>query len=380
MKITDIKATVTEGFGGDWILIRVYTDEGIVGYGEAFPTWTGQGRAIKEMILWMKDLLIGEDPTDVDRLWTKMYQRQIYRGCSVAGALTTAISGVEIALWDITGKALGVPVYKLLGGKHRDCIRVYSDYHGGETDDPAAFAARAQEIVAQGFSAIKMDIDLTNWRSTQDFNRPMTPKELRHLTGLVAAVREAVGDDVEIAVDCHSGFDAPSALLLARALEPYHLLWLEEPIPPKNLAALAHITASTSTPICVGENLYTRWDFRELFERQAANIIMPDVQKTGGILESKRIADLASTYYIPMAPHCVTSPIGTMASVHLCASLANFLILEYHMIDVPYWGDFAATDEPIVKDGYIEVPEKPGLGIELDEKVIACYLRAGETW
>jgi L-alanine-DL-glutamate epimerase-like enolase superfamily enzyme len=158
------------------------------------------------------------------------------------------------------------------------------------------------------------------------------------------------------------------------------LLWLEEPIPPKNIAALANLTASASVPICVGENLYTRFEFRELFEGQAANIIMPDVQKTGGILESKRIADLASTYYIPMAPHCVTSPIGTMASVHLCASISNFLILEYHMIDVPWWADLALSSEPIVQNGYIQVPEKPGLGIELDGREVTRYLRQGETW
>jgi len=380
MKITDIKATVIEGFGGDWILVRVYTDEGIVGLGEAFPAWAHQGRGIKELIHWMSSLLVGEDPTNIDYLYTKMYQRQIYRGGSTAGALTMAISGVEIALWDITGKAYGLPVYKLLGGKHRDRIRVYSDYHGGDTDDPEAFASRAQEVVSQGFTAIKMDIDLSLWRTSQDYHKPMTPTELRHLTSLVGAVREAVGEDIEIAVDCHSGFDFSSAVSLARALEPFSLLWLEEPIPPKNSVALAAVTSSTQTPICVGENLYTRFEFRELLEKQAANIIMPDVQKTGGIMESKRIADLASTYYIPMAPHCVASPVGTMASVHLCASIANFLILEYHMIDVPWWQNLALTEEPIVQEGCIKVPEKPGLGIELNDREVAKYLREGEIW
>jgi galactonate dehydratase len=378
MKITDLKATVIEGFGGDWVLIRVYTDEGIVGLGETFPTWAHQGRAIKELILWMKTLLVGEDPTNVDYLYTRMYQRQIYRGASTAGALTTAISGVEIALWDIAGKALGAPLYKLLGGKHRDRIRVYCDYHGGNEADPGSFASRAQEVVAQGFTAIKMD--LAHWRSPTTYHQPMSNAELRHMVSLVEAVRQAVGDEVDIAVDCHSSFDLPSSVRLARELESYQLLWLEEPIPPKNLAALANLTASANVPICVGENLYTRFEFRELFERQAANIIMPDVQKTGGVLESKRIADLASAYYVPMAPHCVTSPVGTMASVHLCASLSNFLILEYHMIDVPWWANLAMTDDPIVQNGYITVPEKPGLGVELDDKEVAKYLREGETW
>ena len=218
MKITDLKATVIEGFGGDWVLIRVFTDEGIIGLGETFPTWAHQGRAIKELILWMKSLLVGEDPTDVDRLFTLMYQRQVYRGASTAGALTTAISGVEIALWDIAGKALGAPVYKLLGGKHRDRIRVYCDYHGGGSEDPEAFASRAEEVVSQGFTAIKMDLDLSQWRLPTAYHQPMSAAELRHMVSLVAAVREAVGDDVDIAVDCHSSFDLPSSHLLAREL------------------------------------------------------------------------------------------------------------------------------------------------------------------
>jgi len=379
MKITDLRVSVVEGFGGDWILVQVRTDEGITGLGEAFPTWPHQGKGIKELILWMKELLIGEDPTNIDRLWVKMYQEQIYRGASMAGALTAAISGVEIALWDVTGKAYNLPVYKLLGGKHRDRIRVYSDFHGGKTNDPEAFASKAKEVVDQGFTAIKMDIDLPMWRSKQDYHRHMKQAELRHLISLVAAVREAIGSDVDLAVDCHSNFNTPCAIQLAHAVEPYHLLWLEEPIPAKNVKAMARITSSTKTPICAGENLYTRFEFRELFEQQAADIIMPDVQKTGGILESKRIADLASIYYVPMAPHCVTSPVGTMASVHLCASIANFLILEWHMIDTPWWQELALTEEPIVQDGYITVPEKAGLGVKLNEEAVAKYLREGET-
>ena len=379
MKITDIKVSILEGLG-DWILVRVYTDAGIVGLGETFPAFDGQGRGIKELILWMKSMLVGEDPTDVDRLFLKMYQRaQIYRGGSTAGALTMAISGVEIALWDIAGKALGAPVYKLLGGKHRDRIRVYCDFHAAEEDEPQAYANRAKALVAQGFTALKMDADLPGWRSPDNPHQPLGAPELRHITSLVGAVREAIGDEVDLLVDCHAGFDVPSAIRLARALEPYGLLWLEEPIPPKNVDALAMVTRATRTPICVGENLYTRFEFRELLEKQAAHIIEPDVQKTGGIMESKRIADLASTYYIPMAPHCVASPIGTMASVHLCASLANFLILEYHMIDVPWWQDLVTATEPIVQDGYIKVPEGPGLGVALNEVQAAKYLRDGET-
>jgi len=375
MKIVDIKVYTIKGFRGDWILIKVFTDKGIVGLGEAFPTWHNQGKGLKELILWMKEILIGENPTDIDRLWTKMYQRQIYRGASMSGFLTTAISGIEIALWDITGKAYNLPIYKLLGGKHRDKIRVYSDYHGGKSSRPEEFAKRATEVVEKGFTAIKLDIDLEEWRDTQNYNIPLRQSELRHLTSLVGAVRNAIGPDIDLAVDCHSSFNMPDAIKIARSLEPFNLLWLEEPIPAKNVDSMAQIRANTNTTICIGENLYTRYEFRDIFEKNAADIIMPDVQKTGGILESKRIADLASLYYIPMAPHCVTSPIGTMASVHLCASIANFLILEWHMIDIGWWQDIVITKEPIVRNGYIKVPENPGLGIELNEKVISKLLR-----
>jgi L-alanine-DL-glutamate epimerase-like enolase superfamily enzyme len=380
MKITDVKATAIKGFGGDWIIVRVFTDEGIVGYGETFPTWAGQGPALKLLIEWMKTLLVGLDPTNVDAVVLKLYQRQMYRGISTAGLLTTAISGIEIALWDIASKALNAPLYKLLGGKHRDKIRVYCDFHGGEQDDPVAFAERAREVVEKKFTAIKMDVDLASWRGTQEYHHPLTPAELHRIVTLVAAVRQAIGPEIELALDCHSAFDLPAAIALARALEPFELLWLEEPVPPRNMEALATVASSARTPICVGENLFTRYEFRELFEKRAAQIIMPDIQKTGGILESKRIADLAGLYYVPFAPHCVVSPIGTMGSVHLCASVSNFLILEYHMIDVPWWQELAQTDAPLVQDGYIQVPETPGLGITLDEKKIRRYLLEGETW
>lgn len=380
MKISDVKATALRGFGGDWVIVRVYTDEGLVGFGETFPTWAEQGPALRQLIEWMKRLVVGLDPTDVDSVVLKLYQRQMYRGISTAGLLTTAISGIEIALWDIASKAVNAPLYKLLGGKHRDKIRVYCDFHGGAADDPAAFADRAQEVIAQKFTAIKMDVDLASWRGTQEFHQPLSPAELRQIVKLVAAVRDAIGPDIELALDCHSAFDLPSAMAIAHALEPFQLLWLEEPVPPRNIEALATVTQSTRTPICVGENLFTRYEFRGLFEKRAAQIIMPDIQKTGGILESKRIADLASLYYVPFAPHCVVSPIGTMGSVHLCASVSNFLILEYHMIDVPWWQELAQTEAPLVQDGFIHVPETPGLGVTLDDAAVRRYLCEGETW
>lgn len=380
MKISDIKCCTIKGLYGDWVLVKVRTDAGIEGYGEAFPTAKDQGGAIRELILWMKNLLVGEDPEDIDCLWHKLYQRQLYRGCSMAGALTTAISGVEIALWDILGKAHGLPVYKLLGGKHRDRIRVYSDFDGRDESDYMSTAQRAREIVDMGFTALKMDVDLYMWRDTQDSNHPMTRSELGHITRLVGAVREAIGPDIDLAVDCHSGFNTPDALKVAEALEPFGLLWLEEPVAPKNIAAMARINAAVKTPVCAGENLFTQYEFKDLFERQAVDIVMPDIQKCGGILSGKRIADLAALYYMPFAPHCVASPVGQMASVHLCASVANFLVLEWHMIDTPWWEEIILSDGPIISDGCIKVPEAPGLGIRLNESAIKKHLLCGEDF
>lgn len=380
MKISDIKCCTINGLYGDWILVRVCTDEGIDGFGEAFPTGKNQGGGVREMVLWMKTLLVGEDPENVDKLWQKMYQRQIYRGCSMAGALTTAISGVEIALWDILGKAHGVPIYKLLGGKHRDKIRVYSDFDGRDEKDYMSTARRAKEIVDMGFTALKMDVDLYMWRDTQDSNHPMTRSELNHIRNLVGAVREYAGDDIDIAVDCHSGFTTADALKVADALEPFNLMWLEEPVPPKDLDAMARINHSTKTPICAGENWFTQYEFRDVFAKQAVDIVMPDIQKCGGILCGKRIADLAAVNYTQFAPHCVASPIGQMASVQLCASVANFLILEWHMIDTPWWNEIIKTDAPIVSNGCIDVPEEPGVGIELNKEAIMKYMISGEDF
>jgi galactonate dehydratase len=377
MKITDIKATLLEeGLGGDWILVQVFTDEGITGLGESFPSPAGQGNSVQTMIAGMKSFLDGEDPMNIDKLYNKMHSHLGRMGPS-SGLAAIAVSGVEIALWDIAGKSVGVPVYRLLGGKHRDQIRVYADFHGGASDDPASFAARAEEVVSQGFSAIKFDIDLPRFSKDDGYSITVDNADVNYIRKLVRTVREAIGPEVDLAIDCHGAFDTLSAKKIAYALEEFHLFWLEEPVPSTNIDALAEIKASTRTPICTGENLYTRFQFRDLLEKQAVDIIEPDIQKTGGILEGKRIADLASTYYMSMAPHCVATPVGTMASVHLCASLANFLILEFHQVDFPWWQDLAKMDEPIVVNGCIRVPESPGLGIELNEAEVSRRLRSG---
>lgn len=388
MKITDIKATILRGFG-DWIITKVVTDEGVVGYGETFPAHAGKGQGMVELVKWMKDPLIGENPMEIKRLYRKMHDRYLMRGGSMAGLVTMAMGGIEIALWDIKGKYLGVPVHTLLGGKFRDKIRLYADCHAGVAIDmeedprayeedksiyePEAYAERAKEVLNKGFTALKFDIDVPTRFVGDPYNRHVGNAELAYIVSVVDAVRSAIGPQVDLAIDCHSAYDLISAIKIAVALEPYQLMWLEDPVPPENIDAFRKLTESTRTPICTGENFYTKFGFKEILCKQAVDIIEPDLQKAGGLYESLSIADLAELYAIPVAPHCVVSPIGTLASVHLVASIPNFSILEYHMIGIPWWGDLIAGGDNLIKDGFISVPDRPGLGIEINESAFEKY-------
>lgn len=371
MKIADVKTAVIRG-NFEWILVRVYTNDGIIGLGEAY--W---GAGVKDIIHNMKSMLLGQNPMNVDVLHQRMMRGMSGAG-SIAGATVTAISGVELALWDIAGKALDTPVYNLLGGKYRDKIRIYADCGG--SPDPEACVEKAKEVKAMGYTALKFDTHVLPFIQRDPYNRCLSVKDIHHIAETVGAIRGAVDDDTDLCLDCHWQYSTKDAIRLARALEEYDLLWLEDPIPPENVDALAKVTRSTKTPICTGENLYTKHGFRELIQKQATDIVAPDVPKVGGLLESKRIADMADTYYIPMAPHNVSGPIGTMAAAHVCASIPNFLVMEFHSLEVPWWNDLARGEGPIIKDGYIAIPDKPGIGIELNEEVAIQHLKEGETF
>jgi len=372
MKITDILTADVRGFGYA-TLVRILTDEGLTGTGECVHGGAGSSKLVQGM----KGALIGQDPLDVDRLYATLSQCHFFDG-SIAGNVVAAMSGVEIALWDLAGKALGVPVYRLLGGKFRDKIRLYCDFHAGSDGTPESYAAAAKEAIAQGFTALKFDLDAPPHPEKHDrYNHTASPVELHAMVDRVAAVREAIGPKVDLALDLHGQCDLHSGIRIARAMEQYDLLWLEEPVPPGNIDALREVTRSSGTPICVGENLYTRWGFRELLEKQAANIIMPDIPKCGGLSECRKIANMAETYYVPLAPHNVSGPIGTMASCHVCASVPNFLVLEWHWTDILYWDDLSVGDGPIIEDGYIRLPDSPGIGVELNEEEARKHLRPG---
>jgi galactonate dehydratase len=372
MKITDIRTAEVHGHGYS-TYVRVYTDEGITGTGECIHGGAGAPR----IVAGIRELLLGENPLDVDRLFEKVRRRFLFDG-AMAGHMVTALTGVEIALWDVAGKALGVPVYRLLGGQFRERIRLYADCHAGRDERPESYGEKAKEVVAMGFDALKFDIDDFRSPHKKDpWNHTVSPGELSEMVEKVAAVREAVGPYVDVAIDMHGRYDTHSGIRVAVAMEPFNLMWLEEPVPPENVAAMREVKRSTRTPICAGECLYLRWGFRDLLEQQAVDIIMPDLPKCCGLSEGRKIANMAEVYYVPLAPHNVCGPLGTIASCHVCASIPNFLVLEWHWMERPHWNELLICDAPIIEEGHIRVPDRPGLGYELNEECARRYLRPG---
>ena len=385
MKITDIQASVIgrdepHSGGCVWTFVRVYTDEGLVGTGECNSASAASGFAVKAAIETMKPALLGKDPTNPGPLYELLRRRGRYGGTSNAPVIF-AITGIENALIDITGKALGVPAYKLLGGKFRDTIRLYADLHAGDEETPEAYAEKAAEVVEQeGYTAVKFDVDHTGVGKLDPWNWTVGAQEMNHIIDLIRASREAIGFDVDLAIDCHGQFDVPSAITLAKAVEDLRLMWLEEPVPAENVDALAQVKASTSTVICSGENQYTRFEFLELLQRQAVDVIMPDLSKVGGMLEAKRIADIADAFYVPFAPHNVSSPLGMMAACHVCAAVPNFFVLEFHGREIPWWNDLCEGDKPFIRNGTMRVSERPGIGVELNDAVARSLLWGGDTY
>jgi len=357
MKITRIETLPAPMGYRDFLICRVHTDEGICGIGEPYPV--GPNDAVAAVIADFATWLEGKDPRDITGIWQHLYAHSRFPGGSVVNA---AISGIEHALWDISGKAAGVPVYRLLGGKCRDRIRVYQSC-GGATPEACAGSARGL-VERYGYTALKMsphppDAELLPW-----------PAVVRGAAARLEAVRLAVGPDVEIGLDPHARiFEPVRARQMAEALKPYDPMYLEEPLRPENIDALAAFRRECPIPVATGEMLYTAFGFRELLEKGAADIIQPDVCICGGLLEMKKIAALAEAHYVSVAPHNPTGPIATAVNVHFAATTHNFLILEYHPDDAGPRADL--LHQPIkLKDGYLELPETPGLGVELVEDAI----------
>ena len=350
MRIESVRTAVIQG-NFPWVLVKIETDAGITGLGEAY--W---GAGVAELVHKAKPLLIGEDPRNINKI-VEMMIRCLSGEGSQAGATVTAISGIEIALWDLrrprARHADLHPLRRPLPRPDPDLRRL------PRRRDPRSGRLRASgrgRSSAAGFTAIKFDLDTPQSLHPRHLRRsasapaagssrstaPSARARWRWMVDVVRAVREAVGPEIMVAMDAHWKFSVNDAIKLAQALEPFDLLWLEDPVPPENIEAQRHVTHSTRTPICTGENLYRKHGYRELIEKQAARIIAPDIPKMGGLAEAKKVADHADLYYIPVAPHNVASPIGTVAGAHVCAAMNNFLVIEFHAHDVAWWGDLVA--------------------------------------
>lgn len=337
-----------------WLFLKIHTNAGIVGLGE--PIVEGRAKTCQTAVQEVEPYLVGKDPRQVVHHWQAIYRHAFYRGGPL---LTSVLSGIDMALWDIKGKALGVPVYELLGGPTRRRIRVYAH---------ARTPADMKKAVAQGFTAFK-----TGPAKRRNSRYVETPAEVRYAVEKFAELRKTVGDDMDIGIDFHGAIHPATAKLLIKGLEPYQPMFVEEPINCQNHDLMAEIARGTHLPIATGERVFTKWGFREVLEKKAATILQPDLCHAGGITEVRLIAGMAEAYYAAIAPHNPLGPISLAAGLQLAASIPNFLCQEQVSLGEGY------LKQPfVVKKGYIDLPTGPGLGIELDDNAVAKQV--GHDW
>lgn len=374
LKITDVKCGYIRGS----LFVKIYTNQDIYGCGEGVDAISGTYHMVQSMGRRLK----GQNPLNIHKIFEDIRRGGFFGGAQ-SGMYVAVLSAFETALWDLTGKALNVPVYQLLGGKFRDKIRVYSDTALYRSNNPAPkeFADSALNAVKLGFNAIKFDIDQAGDPDRFDrYNWTASQGELQRMVDQLTAVREAVGPKIDIAVDMHGRYDLNTALAVSKRVEPLNLLWLEEPIPAENVEAYRMVSQETSTPIAAGENIYLAYGFRRLLEIGGVDAIMPDLQKAGGLGEGQRIANLANLYYIPFAPHMVASFLGAMACAHVCASVPNFLIMEWqsYFHTNPMYKEIVKFDESDwVQNSFIKVSDKPGIGVDIIEDAMKKYAVPG---
>ncbi len=366
MKVTDIKTFVVDCFRTNWVFVKVYTDEGISGVGEG--TLEYKEKALLGAVAHIKSYLLGKDPRQIEKHFHDIYRDAYWRGGAV---LMSALSAVETALWDILGKSLNVPVWQLLGGKVNDDCRIYVNGWFAGAKEPEEFAGKAAEVVKRGITALK-------WDPFGKSYRQIASAELDKALRCIAAVRAAVGDGVDLLIEAHGRFDVPTAVGIAREIAPFKPLFLEEPVPPDNLRALAAVREKSPVAIAAGERLYTRYGYNELFALRAADYIQPDVSHAGGIMELKKIAAAAEALYIPFAPHNPSGPVANASTLQLAACCPNFCLLEIMYSDVAYRSEI--TDEQLhCENGRMRIGDRPGLGIELNEDACLKYPYAEHT-
>ena len=360
MKVTGLQTFLCHAYRTNWVFVRVETDAGIHGVGEA--TLEYREKTVEAAIHELSRSLLGRDPHNIEAFWHDAYRDAYWRGGPV---LMSALSSVEMALWDIKGKALGVPIYQLLGGKVRDSIPCYANGWFAPAKTPSEFAEKARQAAAQGFKGLKWDPFGSAWMH-------LSRGELRAAMQNIAAVKDAGGDDTELLIEGHGRFDIPTAIRIAHALEEFDVLWFEEPIPPDNKEGLAEVKRRVRVPIAAGERLYSRYDYRDFLRLSCADFVQPDISHAGGIMELKKIAAMAEAHHIPLCPHNPSGPIANAATLQLAACTPNFYFLETMSSDVAYRGEIT-TEKVGFHNGLMHIPDEPGLGIDINVEAIANY-------
>ena len=382
LKITDLRVATIARAPFTVPILRIDTNQGISGYGEV------RDGASKTYALMLKSRVLGENPCNVDRIFRKIKQFGFH------ARQGGGVSGIEMALWDLAGKAYGLPVYQMLGGRFRDRIRCYADTD--TSPDPKVFASRLKARMDQGFTFLKMDLSIwllnkipgtvtqLSGRSMEEMNKTehmftgtdITPKGIEIMADYVAQVREAIGMEIPLAADHFGRIGVNACIKLGKALEKYNLTWLEDMIPWQYTELLKQITDAIDIPTLTGEDIYLKEDFVKLAREHAVDMIQPDLATAGGILETKKIGDACQECGVPMALHMAGSPISCLANVHCAAATENFLVMENHSVDIPWWNDVVTgVEKPLVNKGFIKVPEGPGLGFtSVNEDVIRQHL------
>ncbi len=367
MKITGLKINIFssqhKNAKRNWLIVRIQTDEGIEGIGEA--SMLNQDPIVASLLEeWAENYLIGKNPMNGELHWTRLHQDNLGRGGRL---FSTALSGIDIALWDLRGKILGVPVYELLGGPYSQRLRVYANGWYTTPGTPEQNAEEAKKVVAMGYTAMKFDPFGKMAHTT------ITPEEAQLSEDRVAAVRDAVGPNVDILVEVHARFNVYTAVHLANRIEKYNPFWFEEPVSQENVSEMKQVRSRINIPVATGERLYLKFPFFELVRNEAVDILQPDICNAGGITELKKIAGMAEAQHIMMAPHNTNSAVGTVASMHLDAAIPNFLIQEYHAeFYEPHYFE-VIEGLPRQKEGYVDLPSGPGLGIRLNEELMNSH-------